>query len=92
MDAKILVDLMRLPIDEHALTGLKYFNERRFCDNLRQLKRIERKAERAYRKHSNLTNRLIYREKLADSKLSFATKKDESTLKLTALKDLLGTN
>ena len=65
-------------IDEHAPTDTKYFNDCRFYDGyLRELKRVKRKAERAYRKHPNLTNRLLYREKLADSKLAFASKKAE---------------
>ena len=62
-------------IDEHAPTDTKDFNDCRFYDSyLRELKRIKQ-AERAYRKHRNLTNRLLYSEKLADSKLAFASKK-----------------
>ena len=100
--SQFLIELMGHLIEEHAPTDTKYFNDCRFYDSyLRELKRVKRKAERAYRKHPNLTNRLLYREKLADSKLAFASKKaeyfgsllqqnDRSSLKHSALKDLLG--
>ena len=78
LKSQFLIDLMGHLIEEHAPTDTKYFNDCRFYDSyLRELKRVKRKAERAYRKHPNLTNRLVYREKLADSKLAFASKKAE---------------